>query len=162
VGERTEMKEIGGLLHEASQQFEAAGKRVEAILDAARLKFEKDFSSTTAAAGVVLLGASAALAAFDKSPTVAAIGVAGGVLLVIGALVMRQRTGESQLAHARTLIELEKERARFAQQSAVLQDVWLHGLPQGTSLALVEALLGTPLPHTEPHDAVPALPASFD
>lgn len=158
VADRTEMKEIGGLLREASQQFEEVGKRVESILDAARVKFEKDFSSTTAAAGVVLLGASAALAAFDKSATVAAIGLGGGVLLVLGALIMRQRTGESQLVHARTLIELEKERARFAQQSAVLQDVWLHGLPQGTSLALIEAILGMPLPHPERVDTHQALP----
>lgn len=155
------MREIGSLLHEASQQFEQAGKRVESILDAARAKFEKDFSAMTAASGVVLAGASVALAAFDKSATVAGIGLVGGVLLIVAALVMRRYTGESQLRHARTQVELERERARFAQQSAVLQDVWLHGLPDGTSLAFVEAMLGTPLPRsgspmTEQRTALPA------
>jgi len=154
-----DLGEIGSLLRETSEQFEEAGKRVESMLDAARVKFEKDFSATTAAAGLVLAGVSISLAFLDKSPVVIGVGLVGGVALVLGAALLRWRTGESQVTHARTLIELEKERARFSQQSAVLRHVWLFGLPEGVSLAALQGLIGTALPSADA--AAPAQPRAL-
>ena len=133
---------ISSLLRESCEQFEQHAKRIESILDAAREKFEKDFSSTTAGTGLTLLVASVALAVIGKAVTVSTAGVVGGVVLIVAALFVRHRTGESQLEHARTLVDLERERARFAQKSAILQHIWLYGLPEGTPLAQIQILLG--------------------
>jgi hypothetical protein len=132
---------LNSLLRETSEQFDEHSKRVEAILDAACEKFEKDFTGMTAATGTVIALAALGLAVLDRATVVAAVGLITGVVLLLAALVARQRSGEGQLKHARTILELEKERATFAQKSAVLRELWLHGPPQGASLAEIQLFL---------------------
>lgn len=133
---------INRLLRESVEQFEKHWQRVQSILDVAGLKFEKDYTGTTAAAGIVLMFASSALIYLDRSPLAGSVGITGGVVLVVAALVLRHRSGESQVKHAQRMIELERERARFAQRSAILDHIWLYGLPEGTPLAQIQILLG--------------------
>ncbi|NLG84909.1 MAG: hypothetical protein GX493_09960 [Firmicutes bacterium] len=133
---------ISSLLHDTVKQFEEHSKRVESILDTARLKFEQDYTGTTAGAGLILLAASLCLAFLDKNPLITVVGITGGILLIISALFFRHRNGESQVKNAEQMIELERERALFAQRSAVLEHIWVYGLPEGTPLAQIQLLLG--------------------
>jgi hypothetical protein len=163
--EKTDWR-ISSLLHDSVTQYEQHAKRVEAILDVARLKFDKDHTGTTGAVGILLIAASIALAVFGKGALISAAGVAGGTLLMIAALILRHRAGESQLKHARTMVELERERAGFAQRSAVLQHIWLYGLPEGTPLAQIQLLLGDTSPSPVDDSGAPlrwrALPAEAE
>jgi hypothetical protein len=133
---------IGSLLSETSERFKEHAGRIDAILDNARSKFEKDHTGTTAGAGILMLVAAIALAALDKAATFASIAAIVGGVLLLTALILRHRGAETQVRYGQTMIELERERASFMQKSAVLQHIWLHGLPEGTPLAQIQILLG--------------------
>lgn len=90
------MREISCLLQNASEQFEQASKSVESILDAARLKFEKGFSTATAGVGAVLALGSQFLAVFGRSTAVATVGVVSEITLILAALWIRHWAGNSQ------------------------------------------------------------------
>lgn len=141
MSDRTDWR-ISTLLHSSAERFEEHSKRVGKILDRAQEKFEKDHSSAVGSVGLVLLLGSMVIALWKEQWAVSGIGLVIGGILVIAALVIRHRSGVSQMKYAETMVNLEREHARFQQRSAMLQHIWLHGLPEGTPLSQIQLLLG--------------------
>lgn len=133
---------ISSILREAAEGFEKQAKMVESLLQNAQDKFKRDYTGTTAAVGILLIAASMYLALSGKVETFATAGLVSGTFILAAALVMRHRSAESQVRNGEKLLALEQERARFTQRSFVAQQIWLHGLPEGTPLAQIQILLG--------------------
>jgi hypothetical protein len=133
---------ISSILREAAEGFEKQARMVEGLLKNAQDKFKRDYTGTTAAVGILLIGASTYLALSGKVETFATAGLVSGALILVAAVIMRHRSAESQVRNGEKLLVLEQERARFTQRSFVAQQIWLHGLPEGTPLAQIQILLG--------------------
>lgn len=133
---------ISTILRQAAESFEKQAKTVEGLLQSAQDKFKRDYTGTTAGVGIVVIGASVYLAVFAKSEIFATAGLITGALLLIAALVMRHKAAESQVRNGEKMLALEQERARFTQRSFVVQQIWMHGLPEGTPLAQIQILMG--------------------
>lgn len=133
---------FGYLLRETAEKFDEHSKHISEILNSARENFTKDYTGTTGGIGIICLAASLALAFIGKSELTSVASSICGTILIILAVIFRHRSAESQIKYARTMVDLERERARFAQRSAVLQHIWLHGLPEGTPIAQIQLLLG--------------------
>ncbi len=134
--------EFGYLLSKTADKFEEHSKRISDILNGARENFTKDYTGTTGAIGILCLIGSLGLAFLGKSEIFSVSCAVCGTLLIVLAVIFRHRSGESQIKYAQTMVDLERERVRFAQRSAVLQHIWFHGLPEGTPLAQIQLLLG--------------------
>lgn len=133
---------ISSLLHQVAESFDKQAKAAEGIIQTAQRKFERDYTGTTAGVGIVIIAASVYLAMFGKSEVFSTAGLVTGAIILICALIMRHKSAESQIRNSEKLFTLEQERARFAQRSFVAQQVWMHGLPEGTPLAQLQILLG--------------------
>jgi hypothetical protein len=133
---------ISSILHQAAENFEKQSKTVEGLFQSAQEKFKHDYTGTTASVGILVIGASVYLAVFGKLEIFATAGLITGALLLVAALVMRHRAAESQVRNGEKMLALEQERARFTQKSFVVQQIWLHGLPEGTPLAQIQILMG--------------------
>ena len=133
---------ISSLLSENSKRFEQYSQRVESILNLALEKFKKDYTNMTAAVGTIGFLGSFVILLLGKSPIVGTVTSITGSILIIASMILRYKSSKSQVEYAGTLIELERERSAFAQKSAILQHIWLYGLPEGTPLAQVAVLLG--------------------
>ena len=139
--ERTDWR-LSSLLHDNAEQFKEHFDRIEKILDRAQDIFEKDHAGTVGATGMLLLLSAPAFPFWIEPWILSGIStVTGGVLFAAG-LVIGHKSGTNQLKYANTLVKLERERARFQQRTALLNHVWLHGLPEGTPLAQIQILLG--------------------
>lgn len=130
------------LVRTASEQFEAHSKKIENLLSAAQEKFSKDHTGATAGVGILMIAASFVLMWFDRPVAFSITALVLGTATLGVALLLRHRSAEKQITYSRTMMDLERERARFAQKQAVLSHVWLHGVPEGTSLAQLQILLG--------------------
>jgi hypothetical protein len=133
---------ISNLLRETSAGLKEHAERTNRILENARKKFERDHTGTTAGVGIMLIVVAIALVLLDKATTFASVGTIVGGVLLLSALLLRHRSAETQVRYGQAMIELERERARFVQKSALLEHIWLHGLPEGTPLAQIQILLG--------------------
>lgn len=133
---------ISTLLMDSADGFKHHTERIGRILDGAQKKFERDHTSTVAAVSIGVIALSFALAFWSDQWTVSSIGLIGGVVGLIASLIVRHQSAGNQLKYASTMVALERERAEFQQRAAVMQHVWLHGLPEGTSLAQLEVLMG--------------------
>lgn len=139
--ENREERRTKRLMYSSMGQFEEHSKRVDSILESIRGKFNRDYTGLAAGVGTLFIGASIILGFLDRQPLVSIAGIASGTVLVIIALMMRHRVSESQIKYTQSLMELERERASAAQKAAVLSDLWLYGLPEGTTLEQVRLLL---------------------
>ena len=143
MSEKTDWR-LSSFLHDSAEQFKEHSDRIGNILDRAQEMFEKDHSSTVGGVGIVLMLGALAFGFWKEQWILSGISmVTGGALLAI-ALVIRHKSGTSQLKYADTLVKLERERARFQQRTTLLNHIWLHGLPEGTPLAQIQILLGDP------------------
>lgn len=133
---------ISTILQQVADSFEKQAKMVEGFLQSAQDKFKRDYTGTTAGVGIVVIGASVYLVVFGKSEIFATAGLVTGAVVLIAALVMRHKAAESQVRNGEKILALEQERARFTQRSFVAQQIWMHGLPEGTPLAQIQILLG--------------------
>ena len=61
-----------------------------------------------------------------------------------GALLCRHLNQRQQVSFTREVIELEREVSKAAQRAATMNEIWLHGIPDGTPLAQIQVLLGDP------------------
>ena len=130
------------LIRAAGEQFETHSKKIEDLLSRAQDRFEKDHTSVCGGVGIVMIIASFAFATIGKDLTFCATGLALGVGVLCLALILRNRATEKQIQYTHTLMDLERERARFAQKQAVLSHIWIYGVPDGTPLAQIQVLLG--------------------
>ena len=133
---------FGYLLSKISDKFDEHSKRISEILNSARENFSKDYTGSTGAVGIVCILASLGLAFWGKSEFASIAGSICGTILIILAVIFRHKSAESQINYAKTMVDLERERARFAQKSAVLNHIWMHGLPEGTPIAQIQLLIG--------------------
>lgn len=133
---------LSSLLHETSKKYEEYGKRIEALLDTAQKKFQRDFTGTIGAIGIgsILGGFFTAWFGIEISFSITAIILGSGLLGLAGFL--RYKVASEQINTSRIMVDLERERATFAQRSTVLGQVLLYGLPEGTPLAQLQVLLG--------------------
>jgi hypothetical protein len=152
MAERTDWR-VSSILQDAHKNFEEHSKRIGVILDEARERFKKDYTGYTAAFCMLLGGASTALAWFGTSPVVCTAGILVGGIGLISALILRHLNNNAQMEYMRGITELERERAKLAQRTATLQQIWLYGLPEGTPLAQIQMLLGDPPTTTTDSDA---------
>jgi hypothetical protein len=137
----TEQDDIQRLLGASSETFQEHSKRVGELLEKVQRKFEKDYTSFTATLAVCMIAAGAALAWLDKSPAFAVtVAVLGGLFFAL-ALVLRHMSANSQVANAKSIVELEKERSRIAMKSGLLQHLWLYGPPKNLQFDQIRFLL---------------------
>jgi len=137
-----ENDDLKHMLGASSSAFEEHSKRVGEILEKAQTKFEKDYTSFTAVAAVCMIAAGAVLAWFDKSSAFAVTVAALGGLFFALALVLRHMSANSQVEHAKSIVELEKERSKIALKSRLLQHMWLYGPPKNLQFDQIRFLLG--------------------
>ena len=130
------------LIGAASTQFETHSKKIEELLLRAQDRFAKDHTSVCGGVGIVMIIASFVLAIMGKGLTFCLVGLASGVIVLCLALILRHRATEKQIQYTQTLMELERERAKFAQKQAVLNHIYFYGVPDGTPLAQIQILLG--------------------
>jgi len=138
----SEQDDLKHLLGASSEAFQEHSKRVGEVLEKVQKKFEKDYTSFTATAAICMIAGGAALAWFDKSAAFAVtVAVLGGLFFVL-ALVLRHMSANSQVAHAKSIVELEKERSRIVMKSGLLQHMWLYGPPKNLQFDQIRFLLG--------------------
>ena len=133
---------ISSLLRESVERFEKHSERVGKILDRAQDMFENDHSSTVGVFGMVLIVCALLFGFLYEQWLLSGISMITGGGLLATALVIRHKSGTSQLKYADTLVNLERERARFEHRTAIQNHIWLYGLPEGTPLAQIQILLG--------------------
>lgn len=135
-------KDIKRLLMVSSETFDEHTKRIGALLTKAQDKFERDYTSYAAVVGSALMAFAGVLAWFGKSESFAiVVALSGASILVVG-LLLRHISADKQVRQTKTLLEFERERSRFAQRSAVFQQLWLYGQPKNVSLEEIRFLLG--------------------
>jgi hypothetical protein len=130
------------LVKAAGAEFETHSKKIEELLARAQDKFAKDHTAMCGGVGIVMILASFALSFIGRELAFSLTGLVLGTIVLCIALALRHRVAEKQIQYSRILMNLEKERARFAQKQAVLSHIWLYGLPDGTPLAQLQILLG--------------------
>ncbi len=139
-------QEIKNLLRITSQSFEEQTKRIGQLLENAQEKFERDYTTFAAVLGTALLVAGAALAWFNKSEGFAIVlAIIGAVFFGIG-LILRHLSADTQVKRTQALVELERERARYAQRFAVFQHLWLYGPPKDLTHDQIRFFLGDESP----------------
>jgi hypothetical protein len=129
MAERNE--DISRLFYRITTEYEEHSKRIGDILESAQGKFRQDFALACASTGAVSLLGGIAVALLGRSIVVAIIGSSAGTILLIAAMIFRARSSMAQVQSAHMFVELERERAKFAQQSAMCTEIWLHGPPAG-------------------------------
>ena len=130
------------LIREVAERFEEHGKRIDSWLSVVQEKFQKDHTGMTASVGILMIGFSAISMWFGKSDILSSIFVGGGAMLLGYALYLRSKSSSKQLEYARKALELERERAQFAQKSAILVHIWEYGMPKNTPFGLIQSLIG--------------------
>jgi hypothetical protein len=111
------------------------------LLEKAQEKFEHDYTSYAAVGGSVLIVFSGVLGWFGKSEKIAIVVAAIGALLLILGLILRHLSADKQVGHTKALLELERERSRFVQKSAVFEHLWLYGQPKNLTIEQVRFFL---------------------
>ncbi len=137
-----EKDNLNWLFRTAGEQFETHSKKIEDLLSRAQDRFSKDHTSVCGGVGVVMIITSFVFTIIGKELVFCITGLALGVIVLCLALILRNKATEKQILYTQTLMDLERERARFAQKQAVLSHIWLYGLPDGTPLAQIQMLLG--------------------
>lgn len=152
-------------LHKHVEQFEEHSKRVASVVDEARKRFNDDYTGYSAGFSALILAASLISGFFGVPQGIAITGMAIGGAGLLGSLLCRHLNQRQQVTFTREVIELERERARAAQRAATMNEIWLHGIPDGTPLAQIQVLLGDP-PTATRNDGEPmkwkALPPPAD
>ncbi|MBX3416232.1 MAG: hypothetical protein KF851_01410 [Pirellulaceae bacterium] len=133
---------ISSFLHEHVKHFEEHSKRVATVVDEARERFNKDYTGYCAGFSAVVIAVSLVAALFRLPEGVAIAGVIVGGIALIGSLACRHLNQRQQVSFMKEVIELERERSKAAQRAATLHEIWLYGIPDGTSLAQIQVLLG--------------------
>jgi len=54
---------------------------------------------------------------------------------------LRHLSADKQVGHTKALLELERERSRFVQKSAVFEHLWLYGQPKNLTIEQVRFFL---------------------
>ena len=152
--ENEDIKRLFGI---ASQTFDDHTKRISALLTKAQEKFENDYTSYAAVGGSAAIVFAGVLAWFGKSEGFAiVIAIIGAVLLLMG-LILRHLSADKQVGHTKALLELERERSRFVQKSAVFQHLWLYGQPKNLTIEQVRFFLDEGISAAQ-HQPPPSIP----
>ena len=141
MSERTDWR-ISTLLREKAERHEEHSKEIGKILDRVQDKFEKDYFNVIGSIGAVLTTGGLPLALWKEQWILSGISIIMGSVLLIVAMLIRHMSGVSQAKYARTLADLERERAIFEQRTATLNHIRIYGMPEGTPLAQIQVLLG--------------------
>ena len=151
-------EDIKRLFGSSSQAFDEHSKRIGTLLSKAQDKFEHDYTSYSAVAGTCLIVLAVVLAWLGKAESFSIVlSCIGGLVLVI-ALVLRHISADRQAKHTQTMLNLERERASFAQRSAILQHMWLYGPPKNLTTDQLRFMLGDNTPIT----SAPQSPTASD
>jgi len=151
--EDDDIKRLFGI---SSQTFDDHTKRISALLEKAQEKFEHDYTSYAAVGGSAMIVFSGLLAWFGKSESFAIVVAVIGALLFLIGLILRHLSADKQVGHTKALLELERERSRFVQKSAVFQHLWLYGQPKNLTIEQVRFFLDEgSMSATQPSPSVP-------
>lgn len=142
--------DIKRLFHSSSETFDEHSKRIGTLLSKAQEKFEHDYTSYSAVVGTALIVSAGVLVWVGKAESFCIVLSCIGALVLIAALVLRHMSADRQAKHTQTMLDLERERARFAQHSAILQHMWLYGPPKNLTPDQLRLLLGDSGPVNSP------------
>lgn len=130
------------LIRTTGDQFETHSKKIEELLSRAQDRFAKDHTSLCGGVGLLMIIASFVFTVFGMNFIFCVTGLSLGVVVLCLSLILRSRATEKQIQYTQTLMSLERERAKFAQKQAVLSQIYLYGMPEGTPLTQIQILLG--------------------
>ena len=129
-------------LHKHVEQFEEHSKRVASVVDEARKRFNDDYTGYSAGFSASVLTVSLLAGFFWVPASIAITGMVIGGAGLLGSLLCRHLNQRQQVSFTREVIELEREVSKAAQRAATMNEIWLHGIPDGTPLAQIQVLLG--------------------
>lgn len=141
MAEETDWR-LTGILRDHVKHLEEHATRVGNIVDEARKRFNQDYTGAVAGFSALVVIASLAIAPLGVASMVCVTGLAVGGIGLVVAMTYRHLNQRQQVRFIREMTNLERERARFAQRAATLEQIWLHGLPEGMPLVHLQVLLG--------------------